>query len=54
MIESAYNDLAKPTMTCPMTGKSFTENDVLELKAAASGFSASGAVVAKKHNPTIN
>ena len=54
MIESAYNDLAKPSMTCPITGKSFTENDVLELKAAASGFSASGTVVAKIHKPTIN
>jgi nitric oxide synthase-interacting protein len=53
MLESAYKDLALPTMTCPITGKKFTSSDVIELVSAASGFSASGQVTAKKYNPTI-
>jgi nitric oxide synthase-interacting protein len=53
MLESAYKDLALPTMTCPITGKKFDTSDVIELVSAASGFSASGQVVAKKYRPTI-
>ena len=54
MLESAANQLAYPTMTCPLTGKSFKMEDVIELHQAASGFSASGEVQAKKYRPNIN
>ena len=54
MIEAAYKDLAKPSMTCPLTGKPFTETDILEVISAASGFSASGIVEAKVRKTTIN
>ena len=48
-----YDELAKPSMTCPVTGKKFKEKDVLELHKGSSGFAASGCVVAKKYNPTL-
>lgn len=54
MIETAYNELAKPSMICPVTGKRFSESDVIELCRAATGFAASGNVEAKKYTPTIN
>eukprot|EP01082_Thalassiosira_pseudonana_P003860 g2820.t1 g2820 contig12:860825-862199(-) len=53
MLKSVYDELAKPTMTCPVTGKKFKEKDVLELIKGKSGFAASGNVVAKKYNPTL-
>lgn len=53
MLKSVYLELAKPTMTCPVTGKKFKEKDVLELIKGKSGFAASGEVVAKKYNPTL-
>lgn len=53
MLESVYKELAKPTMTCPVTGKKFKEKDVLELIKGKSGFAASGEVVATKYNPTL-
>ncbi|KAL7529779.1 hypothetical protein ACHAXR_003147 [Thalassiosira sp. AJA248-18] len=53
MLKSVYKELAKPTMTCPVTGKKFKEKDVLELIKGKSGFAASGEVVAKKYNPTL-
>lgn len=53
MLKSVYLELAKPTMTCPITGKKFKEKDVLELIKGKSGFAASGDVVAKKYNPTL-
>jgi len=54
MIEQVATDLAFPTMTCPLTGKKFKLSDVLELKSAASGFSASGSVEAKVYRPSLN
>lgn len=54
MIEQAAKELAYPTMTCPMTGKSFHRSDVLELVSAGSGFAAKGNVEATVHRPTIN
>lgn len=53
MLKSVYEELAKPTMTCPMTGKRFKEKDVLELIKGKSGFAASGEVIARKYNPTL-
>ena len=53
MLKSVYNDLAKPTMTCPITGKKFKDKDVLDLIKGKSGFAASGDVVARKYNPTL-
>lgn len=54
MIEQAAKELAYPTMTCPMTGKSFHRSDVLELVSASSGFAAKGNVEATVHRPTNN
>ena len=53
MLKSIYEELAKPTMECPVTSKKFKEGDVLELVSGRSGFAASGKVVAKKYNPTL-
>lgn len=53
MLQSVYEELAKPTMTCPVTGKKFKEKDVLVLVKGRSGFAASGEVMAKKYNPTL-
>lgn len=54
MIEQAAKELAFPTMTCPLTGKTFRQDDVLELASAGSGFAARGNIEAKVHRPTIN
>ena len=54
MLESAAIELAYKTMTCPLTGVSFTMDDVIELHRAASGFAASGQVEVKKYRPGIN
>lgn len=53
MLKSVYEELAKPTMECPVTSKKFKEGDVLELVSGRSGFASSGTVVAKKYNPTL-
>jgi nitric oxide synthase-interacting protein len=54
MLEQTAKDLAYPSMTCPVTGKNFKMDDVLELVQAASGFSATGKVEVTKHRPTLN
>ncbi|KAJ1438552.1 hypothetical protein B484DRAFT_444501 [Ochromonadaceae sp. CCMP2298] len=54
MIQQVYRELALPTLTCPISGKKFTLEDVLQLQAAASAFSASGQVEVKKHRPNFN
>lgn len=54
MIESAFKDLALPTKTCPLSGKPFLSEEVVELVSAASGFASSGQVEAKVHRSTIN
>ena len=53
MLESVAKELAYPTMTCPLTGKGFTMNDVLELTQATSGFAATGSVVTSKYRPVL-
>lgn len=53
MLKTVYEDLAKPDMVCPVTGKKFKEKDVIELVKGRSGFAASGETVAKKYNPTM-
>lgn len=53
MIESVAQDLAYPTMICPITTKKFSKKDILEILPAASGFSSSGKVEASKYRPTI-
>lgn len=53
MLKSVFDELAKPTMTCPVTGKKFKEKDVITLVKGKSGFAASGNVEAKKYNPTL-
>ena len=54
MLESTAKQLAFPTMICPMTGKKFKKDEVIELVSAASGFSASGVVEGKKHVLKLN
>lgn len=54
MIEQTAKDLAFPSMTCPLTGKKFTTDDVVVLCAAHSGKAALGGVEAKLHKPSIN
>lgn len=54
MIEQAATELAYPTMTCPLTGKRFSMEDVVELKAAHSGHTARGGVEGKLHRPSMN
>jgi len=53
MLKTVFNELAKPTMTCPVTGKKFKGKDVITLMKGKSGFAASGNVEAKKYNPTL-
>ena len=54
MIEQTAKDLAYPTMTCPLTGKRITAEDVMELIPAHSGKSACGGAEARIHKPTMN
>jgi nitric oxide synthase-interacting protein len=53
MLKSVFDELAKPSMTCPVTGKKFKDKDVITLVKGKSGFAASGNVEAKKYNPTL-
>jgi hypothetical protein len=53
MLKTVFNELARPTMTCPVTGKKFKDKDVITLMKGKSGFAASGNVEAKKYNPTL-
>ncbi len=54
MLESAAEELAYPTMTCPLTGKKFTMNDIVPIVQAVSSFAASGRVEATKYRPNFN
>mmetsp|Transcript_15855 Transcript_15855/g.35283 ORF Transcript_15855/g.35283 Transcript_15855/m.35283 type:complete len:298 (-) Transcript_15855:87-980(-) len=53
MLLDVYEKVVKPDMTCPVTGRKFKEKDVIPLQKAASGFAASGEVVAKRYKPTM-
>ncbi|KAL7496300.1 hypothetical protein ACHAWT_007412 [Skeletonema menzelii] len=53
MLKSVFDELAKPSMICPVTGKKFKDKDVISLVKGKSGFAASGNVEAKKYNPTL-
>ncbi len=53
ILEDIFLKIVKPQMVCPVTGKKFKEKDILYLKKCASGFAASGQVVATKYKPTI-
>lgn len=54
MLAETAEQLAYPTMTCPVTGQKFKKEDVMEIVPAASAFSASGNVQGSVHRPTIN
>ncbi len=54
MVEQAAQDLAYPSMTCPLTGKKFTKDDVVVVCAAHSGKAALGGVEASVHKPEFN
>ncbi len=51
MLESIAEKLAYPSMTCPITGKKFSKNDIIEVAQSASGFSSTGNVIASKFKP---
>lgn len=53
VLKSVYDELVKPTMICPFSEKKIKEKDVLILKKAATAFSASGKVEAKKYRHTL-
>lgn len=54
MLESVAEELAYPTMTCPLTGVKFSRDDIIPLARAVSYFASTGDVVAKKYRPSIN
>eukprot|EP01038_Epipyxis_sp_PR26KG_P014374 gene14374-19279_t len=51
MLATVAEDLAYPTMTCPITGKKFKKEHIIELTQAASGYASSGSVEAKIYRP---
>ena len=53
ILEDVFNKVVKPSMICPIKGKKFKEKDILHLSKCASGFAASGTVVATKYRPTL-
>lgn len=53
MLDSTAQELACTDMRCPMTGKKFSPEDILQIVPAASGFAASGNVMASKYRPTV-
>ena len=54
MLESTAQELAYPSMICPITSKKFTMDDVIEVVPAASGFAATGSVEVKKYRSSMN
>jgi nitric oxide synthase-interacting protein len=54
MLESVAEELAYPTMTCPVTGAKFHKSDIVPMAQVASGFASSGKVEAKKYRPSMN
>lgn len=53
MLEEAARRLAYPTMTCPITGRKFTMDDVLELHSGGTGFAAHDQVEVSKFAPAL-
>lgn len=53
ILEDVFKKVVKSSMVCPVKGKKFKEKDILYLSKCASGFAASGNVVAKKYKPTL-
>mmetsp|Transcript_2148 Transcript_2148/g.2577 ORF Transcript_2148/g.2577 Transcript_2148/m.2577 type:complete len:293 (-) Transcript_2148:4211-5089(-) len=53
ILKDVYDKIVKPSMVCPITGKKIKEKDVVNLNKCATGFAASGEVVAKKYKPTL-
>lgn len=54
MLESVAQELAYPSMTCPVTGLRFQMADVVQVAQVASGFASTGSVEAKKYRPSMN
>ena len=53
MTKECYEQLAKPSMTCPVTGKKFKAKDVIVLQSAGSGFASKGGVEATHYRPNL-
>lgn len=54
MMESVFRRVAEPTMTCPITGRSFTTRDVLRLASGGTGFAAHNDVEVSKYGHSMN
>uniref|UniRef100_A0A7S4DED9 Nitric oxide synthase-interacting protein zinc-finger domain-containing protein n=2 Tax=Lotharella globosa TaxID=91324 RepID=A0A7S4DED9_9EUKA len=48
MLKKCYDELAKPTMTCPVTGKKFKKKHAILIKNDGTGFASTGNVIAKQ------
>ena len=53
MLASVFEELAKPTMTCPVTGKKFKASDVILLRSGSSGFAGGGAKEVSVYKPAL-
>ena len=54
LLESSALETCFRNLRDPLTNKSFTMEDVIELVPASSGFASSGTVIAKKYRPSFN
>jgi hypothetical protein len=54
LLESTFNELALPTMICPITSKKFNNNDIIHIVPYISSFAASGNVEAKRLKSSMN
>ena len=53
MVKEAYTRLAAPTMTCPVSGKTFKKKHVVQLVKGGTGFSSHSKVQATKYRPNM-
>jgi nitric oxide synthase-interacting protein len=53
MLESAAEQFALPSMTCPMTGKKIKSRHIQQLQRSGSSFAAAGQVEAEVYRPTM-
>lgn len=54
MLEAAARETCLKTLRDPVTNEAFALKDVIELVPMASGFAASGNVIAKRYRPSFN
>lgn len=52
VLESIFNELVKPTMTCPISGEKLRKKDIIHLARSGSSFAAGGTVEVSVYRPT--